>query len=111
MRLGRFPQAAFYLSVALILNPDRTDIIPLVAEVAGNVEVGLLSRSTAELAGYAGGTALDHARSALAAGQPSAAAFYFAIGSVFDNSDGEARRTLTEIAPGVTFAVVARPRA
>lgn len=104
---GHGVNAAYYLTVALIFAPRRTELHPLLSRVARNVRL-------ASLPGVEGGPldraasnkTFDHGTLALGSGDPGTAVCYFTAALACDATNEEARSRLLELAPDVSLAVL-----
>jgi tetratricopeptide (TPR) repeat protein len=104
---GNRTEAAFYYSVAALLDPTRGDILPLLARVAPDAELELLRHAqTAASSNEAAHSACDRAAELVVTGKLAAAASCFAIALSQCPEHAEARSRLLEFAPDLSIEVV-----
>jgi hypothetical protein len=106
-RRGNNPAAAFYLTVSLILKPERSEILPLLDRAAPGCDLTFLEQAqTGTRSQSAARTAFNSAWSALRAGRPGVAAFYFTAASVLDPEIPTAAERLAELAPDILLTLL-----
>lgn len=106
-RRGHIAKAGFYYAAALILNPARTDLWPLLERVAPDTDFSPVREAQSQR------QSPDAARAAFArgiekvrAGNPGAAAGLFAAALALDPLHGEARSRLLDLAPEVAIQCI-----